>query len=178
MLLAALLGLLFAAGAPPPTIPGVPQPPEGVFEEAITKVATDRAKEEMKAALEKLEKDGTIPEAQKREIKGKLVHLKVAVFTTPKTLDEIVAFYEKEIAAAQFNFGERDVLGDAHDLAAASGFKLDPDVERAWVGKRGRTARWSREDRSLEIDVEDTLIDPRDGKISKKTVVLMTYLGS
>ena len=178
MLLTALLGFLLAAGPPPPAIPGVPPPPEGVFEEAITKTATERATQEMKAALERLDKDSTIPEAQKREIKGKLVHLKIAVFTTPKTLDEIVAFYEKEIAAAQFNFGERDVLGDARDLATASGFKLDPQTESAWVGKRGRTARWGREDRNLEIDVEDTLIDPRDGKITKKTVVLVTYLGS
>jgi hypothetical protein len=177
MLRAALLGLLLAAG-PSPSIPGVPNPPDGVFEEAITKVATERATQEMKAALEKLDKDGSIPEAQKREIKGKLVHLKVAVFTTPKSLDEIVAFYEKEIQPAQFNFGERDILGDAHDLAAASGFKMDPEVEKAWMGKRGRTARWGREDRDLEIDVEDTLIDPRDGKITKKTVVLVTYLGS
>src|SRR5438067_914137 len=169
-----LLAVLIATGSP---VPGVPAPPDGVLEAGLTKAAMDRASAEMKTALAKLEKDASIPEATKRDIKSKIARLKVAVFTTPKTLEETVEFYERQVTGARFLMGERDVLGDAHDLAAASGITMDPDVERAWAGKRGRSARWSRDDKGLEIDVEDTLIDPRDAKISKKTVVLLTYLG-
>jgi len=174
-----LLVLAFAgltAGAVSP-IPGVPPPPDGTYEVEMTKAATDRAMAELKTGLVQLEKDTTIPAETKREIKAKIVRLKIAVFTTTKPFDETVLFYTAQIRDASFIIGDRDVLGDARELAAAIGVHLDPDVEQTWVGKRGRSARWSRQDRSLEIDVEDTLIDPRDAKISKKTVVLVTYLG-
>jgi len=173
MIRALVLAVLLAAPAVSP-IPGVPIPPDGVLEPELTKAATDRATAEMRAGLARLEKDVTIPDNVKRDIKAKIIRMKIAVFTTPKTLDETVAFYEKSMTGATFIFGERDVLGDAHELATASGLRMDPEVERAWQGKRGRSARWSREDKGLEIDVEDTLIDPRDAKISRKTVVLVT----
>jgi len=177
VLRAIALGLLFATATVSP-IPGVPAPPESVLETEMTKAATERASAELKTALVELEKDASIPDGTKREIKAKIARLKIAVFTTEKSLDDTVSFYEKEVAGAGFLVGDRDVLDDAKELAAARNLHLDPDVERAWMGKRGRYARWSRSDKSLEIDVEDTLIDPRDAKISKKTVVLVTYVGS
>jgi hypothetical protein len=168
---------LAIAAAPVSPIRGVPMPPEGVVDVELTKAATERAFAEMKTALTQLEKDPSIPEQTKRQIKGKIASLKIAVITTPKSLDETVAFYERQMAGVQFIFAERDVLHDARELAGASGLTLDPEVERTWTGKRGRSARWSREDTTLEIDIEDTLIDPRDAKITKRTIVLLTSLG-
>jgi hypothetical protein len=145
MIRALLVAMLLAAGTTSP-IPGVPMPPGGVLEPELTKAATERATAEMRARLAQLDKDPSIPDNVKRDIKAKIIRLKIAVFTTPKTLDETVAFYEKEVSGATFIFGERDVLGDARELAAASGLRIDLEVERAWQGKRGRSARWSRED--------------------------------
>ena len=51
---------------------------------------------------------------------------------------------------------------------------------RKWgarAGKLGRTARWTKDDDTLQVVVEDHLIDPRDGKVSETTVVLVTSLG-
>jgi hypothetical protein len=152
----------------------VPLPPEGALEPELTKAAATRADAEMKAALKVLDGDPSIPADQKREIKAKITRFKIAVFTTAKSFDDTVLFYQKEIVGAQFLIGERDVLGDLQELAATTGIVVPQEAVRDWSGKRGRSARWSRQDKSLEIDIEDTLIDPRDGKISKKTVVLVT----
>ncbi len=59
-----------------------------------------------------------------------------------------------------------------------AGLAVDPEVEKKWTGKSGKTARFTREDGTLQVVVEDHLIDPRDGKVTPMTVVLVTSLGS
>ena len=173
-----LVLVLFAADTPLTSSPiaGVPAPEQGALDPALTKLARERADVEMKTALAALAADSTIPEPRKREIREKVAKLKVAVFTTPKTLDETVKFYEGRLNQATFIFAERDLLTDLRDLALTSGLVLTPAIEAPAAGKRARSARWAKDDGSLEIDVEDHLIDPRDGKITKKTVVLVTSL--
>ena len=73
--------------------------------------------------------------------------------------------------------GDRDILGDLRDYARAAGIAVDATAEKAWAGKWGKTARWTKEDESVQIVVEDHLIDPRDGKVTPTTVVLVTSLG-
>lgn len=172
-MLPALLALLLAADAAQP-VSGVPVPPEAVFEPELTKAAAARAQVESKAALARLDRETSISPKEKSEIRRKIESLRVAVYTTPKTIDDTVAFYERSIDAANFLFGERSLLDDATELARAGGFVLAAATTEAWAGKRGRSARWSRDDGTLEIDVEDHLVDPRDGTIRKKTVVLVT----
>ena len=175
--MAVVLALLLALSTPgAPALPGIPPPPDAVFEAELTKAANDRATVEMRNAVAALDKDVSVPEAQKRELKAKIARVKVALYTTPKTLDETVAFYEKKVPNATFLFAERDALSDLQEVAAAGNLQVSPEVARAWLGKRVRSARWNRPDRTLEIDVEDTLIDPRDAKVSRKTVVLITFL--
>ena len=168
----ALAAVLFLAASSP--IRGVPLPPDGALAPELTKAASERADAEVKAALKALDGNPSIPAEQKREIRSKIARFKIAVFTTTKDFEETVKFYEKEVTGTPFLFGERDILGDLQELAQTTGLKVAPETTRDWAGKKGRSARWSRGDKSLEIDIEDTLIDPRDGKISKKTVVLVT----
>ena len=175
MSLAASLVVLGWLAATPP-VASVPPPPGGTYEEAITKVVTARAQKEMKALVAELEKDPSQPSAFKAEVKRKLARLKVAVYTTPKSFEETVAFYEASPLRPFFLKGDRDLLADLRENAEALGASVDPAAEKAWAGKAGRTARWTRDDNGLQITVEDHLIDPRDGSVTKKTVVLVTSL--
>ena len=161
--------------ADPSAVKGVPPPPDGRFEAEMTKVVSDRAKVEMKALLTELERTAQ-PAATKSELKRRLAGLKVAVYTTPKSFDETVAFYEAPPMNVFFLKGERDILADLRDWARSAGIAVDPAVEKAWAGKSGKTARWTKDDDSLQVVVEDHLIDPRDGKVTPTTVVLVTSL--
>lgn len=163
--------------ADPSPVKGVPPPPGGVFETEITKVVSDHAKVEMQGLLAELERMSQ-PAETKAEIKRRLAGLKVAVYTTPRSWDETVAFYEGPAMKVVFLKGSRDILADLQDYARSAGIAVDPAVEKAWTGKSGLTARWTRDDETLQIVVEDHLIDPRDGKVTPKTVVLVTKLGS
>lgn len=167
------LALLLWLATPAP-VPSVPFPPDGTYEAEITRVVAERAKAEMKGLLAQLEKDATTPEATKREIRGKVARLKVAVYTTPKPFDAVVFFYERSPLEPFFLKGDRDVLADAREAAQAAGIPLDQVEEKRWTGVVGRRALWQRADGGLEVAIEDHLIDPRNGKVSKKTVVLVT----
>ncbi|HYN42963.1 MAG TPA: hypothetical protein VE129_14385 [Thermoanaerobaculia bacterium] len=163
--------------ADPSPVKGVPPPPGGTFEAEITKVVSDHAKVEMQGILAELERMSQ-PAETKAEIKRRLAGLKIAVYTTPKSWDETVAFYEGPAMKIVFLKGSRDVLADLQDYARSAGIAVDPAIEKAWTGKSGLTARWTKDDETLQIVVEDHLIDPRDGKVTAKTVVLVTKLGS
>jgi hypothetical protein len=169
-----LLALLWLAEPAP--VKGVPAPPGGRYEEGITKVVSDRAKVEMQGLLAELERMAQPPET-KAEIKRRLAGLKVVVYTTSKSWDETVAFYEGTPTRLYFLKGERDILADLREYARGAGIAVDPAVEKAWTGKFGKTARWTKEDDTLQLVIEDHLIDPRDGKVTPMTVVLVTSLG-
>ncbi len=162
--------------AEPAPVKGVPPPPGGRFEAEMTKVVSDRAKVEMRAFLAELERAAQ-PASAKAELKRRLSRLKVAVYTTPRSWEETVAFYEGPAMWIVFLKGERDVLGDLREYAREAGIAVDPSVEKAWAGKFGQTARWTKDDETVQIVVEDHLIDPRDGKVTPTTVVLVTSLG-
>ena len=162
--------------ADPSAVKGVPPPPGGKYEAEMTKVVSDRAKVEMQALLAQLEQAAQPPET-KKEIRRRLAGLKVAVYTTTKSWDDTVAFYEGPAMRVVFLKGDRDILGDLRDYARATGIPVDAAAEKAWAGKWGKTARWTKDDESLQVVVEDHLIDPRDGKVTPTTVVLVTSLG-
>ena len=172
--LLALLTLFWLADPAP--VKGVPQPPGGRFEPEMTKVVSDRAKVEMQAVLTELERSAQPPEA-KAEIRRRVAGLRLAVYTTPRGWDETVAFYEGAPMQLVFLKGERDILGDLREWARSAGLAVDASAEKAWAGKLGRTARWTKDNDTLQVVVEDHLIDPRDGKVSETTVVLVTSLG-
>ena len=94
--------------------------------------------------------------------------------TTARPLDEVAAFYEKTVPRAEFVFGVRDLAADLDEAIRAGAIKADPERVREASGKQGRSARWTREAERLSIAIEDHLVDPRDGRITKKTVVLVT----
>ncbi len=173
MVFALPLLILLAGGPGPGPIAGIPVPLEGAFDADLTKAASERVAAEMKTVLAQLDKDPR-PESVKGEIRRKISRVKVAVYTSTKPLDEVVAFYEQRVPNATFIFAERGLMHDAEELARSAGFRIDVETEKAWAGKSGRSARWSREDGSVEIDVEDHLIDPRNGKISPRPVVMVT----
>ena len=172
--LLALLTLFWLAEPTP--VKGVPAPPGGRFEAEITKVVADRAKVEMQGLLAELERMSQ-PAETKAEIKRRLAGLKVAVYTTPKAWEETVGFYEGPALRVIFLQGDRDILADLRDYARAAGLAVDPEVEKRWTGKYGKTARWTKDDDTLQVVIEDHLIDPRDGKVTPMTVVLVTSLG-
>ncbi len=172
--LLALLTLFWLAEPAP--VKGIPPPPGGRFEPEMTKVVSDRAKVEMQAVLTELERSAQPPEA-KAEIRRRLSGLRLAVYTTPRGWEETVAFYEGAPMQLVFLKGERDILGDLREWARSAGLGVDASAEKAWAGKLGRTARWTKDDETLQVVVEDHLIDPRDGKVSETTVVLVTSLG-
>jgi hypothetical protein len=188
-----LLPLLLAAapaGAPqapaPPTettfkvnaspIPGVPLPPDGTLEEELTKLETARANAEAKEALTKLDADPRFSKKEKTELRRRIGSLRVAVFTSPRSLDQVVAFYEKTVPRAQFVFGLRELSYDLEEGIRAGVIKATPERVKEAKGKQGRSARWTRDER-LSIAIEDQLVDPRDGRIVPKTVVLVTSFG-
>ena len=87
----------------------------------------------------------------------------------------------EEIAKARWETGLRAIVAAAKQQLLegirSGAINGDPELAKKFSGQRGRSARWHAEDGRLEIDMEDTLIDPRDGKVAKKTVVLATSLG-
>jgi hypothetical protein len=170
---------ILALVAEPGPVPGVPSPPAGTYEAELTGLAAEKAKAELAAQLDAALKDPSTSPAEKSEAKSRAagVRLKLAIYTTPKSLEETVAFYGQKMKGASFLIAERNVLIDLAEVAQAGKFQVPASVEKEWKGKTGRTARWTREDQLLQISVEDYLIDPRDGKVSLKTVVLVTSIG-
>ncbi len=176
---AVVAGFLFlgsyrqAARAAEPN-PAAPAPPGGTLDKGLTQAASDRLKAEMKAALAELDRDSSRPEGVKRLIRDRMSRLRVFVYTSSASLEDVVTFYEKNVPDARFSFGRRNLLFDAAETAQAGGFTLKDGVAREWEGKPGVSARWHREDNALAIEVEDHLVDPRDGSITKKTVVMVS----
>ena len=166
--------LLFLAASP---ITGIPLPPDGTVDQVFTEIYAGRAADETKAALAQLDADPSLSPAKKKEIRKRLEKLKVVVLTTPKTLDEAVAFYEREVKDARFNFAVRNLEADLAEGLKSGAIKGDPSVVAKAAGQRGRSARWNRADGALEIAIEDHLLDPRTGEIVTKTIVLVTSLG-
>ena len=190
MLAAALIALLLPSprpAAPTPTplslavvpspIPGVPLPPEGAVDAELTRLRLEQADAERRQALARLEADGSLSKKEKAVIRGKLALMKVAVMTTAVPIDEVASFYERTVPRAEFFFGVRDLAADLDEGIRAGAIKATTQQVREAAGQQGRSARWTREADRLSIAIEDHLIDPRDGKITKKTVVLVTSFG-
>jgi hypothetical protein len=166
--------LLFLAASP---VAGVPLPPDGAVDQVFTEIYANRAAAETKAALAQLDADTSRSSAEKKQIKKSLEKLKVVVLTTPKTLDEAVAFYEREVKGARFIFAVRNLEADLKDGMKSGAIKGDPSVVAKAAGQQSRSARWNRADGALEIAIEDRILDPRTGEILAKTIVLVTSLG-
>ena len=109
-----------------------------------------------------------------RSRRKKASRLRVAVYTFPGTIDDLAAFYAGKVPGVSFLFTEREIGKDLAETALAGGFALAPSLAKEWQGKKGRSARWARSDGSLEIDIEDHLIDPRDGRVTRQGVVMVT----
>jgi hypothetical protein len=182
-----VLAFLLAGFAPSPTpaagpsyavvpspIPGVPLPPEGAVDAELTRLRMQQADAERQQAFARLDTDRSLSAKEKAVIRGKLVLMKVAVMTTALPIDEVAAFYEKTVPHAEFLFGVRDLKADLEEGIRSGDIKADPARVGEAAGERGRSARWTREAERLSIAIEDHLIDPRDGRILKKTVVLVT----
>ena len=174
MVIALSLALVLAAPVSP--IPGVPFPPGGEIDPVLTQVFTDRAAAETRQAVARLDADKSRTAAEKAELKTRLGKLKIAVFTTSKSVDESVAAYERQLPQSRFIFAERDLEADIRDGIKSGAIQADAAAVAKAVGQRGRSARWNRADGALEIDIEDRLIDPRTGAIVVKTIVLVTSL--
>ncbi len=172
-MLSALFVLLFATSP----VAGIPAPLDGVYETELTRVATEQASREMKEALALLEKDPTRTPAEKAEVKRRISQLKIAIYTTAKSIDAVVTEYERVLTASEFTFGERGLLEDLVELSRTGAFAIDAETDKEWRGKRGRSARWHKLDGTIGIDIEDHLLDPRTGKITKKTVVMISAAG-
>lgn len=175
MLIALSLALVLAAPVSP--IPGVPFPPGGEIDPVFTQVFTDRAAAETRHAMTRLDADTSRSAAEKAELKKRLSKLRIAVFTTAKSVDETVAAYERQLPQSRFVFAERNLEADLRDGIKSGAIQADAAAVAKAAGQRGRSARWNRADGALEIDIEDHLIDPRTGAILGKTVVLVTSLG-
>ena len=173
----AFLALTLVLAAPASPIPGVPFPPGGEIDPVFTQVFTDRAAAETRSAIARLDADTSRSAAEKAELKKRLGKLKIAVFTTAKTVDETVAAYERQISQARFIFAERNLEADLRDGIRSGAIQANAAAVAKAAGRTGRSARWNRADGALEIDVEDRLIDPRTGAILDRTVVLVTSLG-
>ena len=185
---AALLLLLMPPVAAPtpaaPTFPvvvspisGVPLPPEGAVENELTRLKTQQAEVERQQALAQLDADRKLSKAQKADIRRKLASLKIVVMTTMRPIEEVVAFYERTVPRAVFFFGVRDLAADLEEGIRSGAIQAPPERVTEAAGRQGRSARWMRESERVSIAVEDHLVDPRDGKITKKTVVLVTSFG-
>jgi hypothetical protein len=173
--LALAVALVLAAPASP--IPGVPFPPGGEIDPVFTQVFTDRAAAETRSTIARLDADKSRSAAEKADLKKRLGKLKIAVFTTAKSVDETVAAYERQIPQARFIFAARNLEADLRDGIKSGAIQADAAAVAKAAGRTGRSARWNRADGALEIDVEDALIDPRTGAILDRTVVLVTSLG-
>ena len=170
-LLLTAASVLFAVAGP---VPGVPAPPGGRFEAEMTVVVAARATAQMKPLLDEMERDTSQPESVKAEIRKKASRLRVAVYTSPGTIDDLAAFYAGKVPGVSFLFSEREIGKDLAETAQVGGFVLAPAAAKEWQGKKGKSARWARADGTLEIDIEDHLIDPRDGRVTKQLVVMVT----
>ncbi|MCM3878010.1 MAG: hypothetical protein NEA02_16535 [Thermoanaerobaculia bacterium] len=175
MVIAFSLALVLAAPVSPS--PGIPFPPGGVIDPVLTQVFTDRAAAETRTAIARLDADTSRSAAEKAELRKRLGKLRIAVFTTPKTVDEAVAAYEKQVPEARFIFAERNLEADLVEGMKSGAIQANASAVSKAAGRRARSARWNRADGALEIDIEDRLIDPRSGAILEKTVVLVTSLG-
>ena len=176
-MVAALIPLvLLALSAEPGPVTGIPSPPGGTYEGELSKLAVEKAKTELNTQLEAALKDPNVSQAEKADVKSRVatVRLRLAIYTTEKSLEETVAFYGQKVKGATFLVAERNVLLDLAEVAQAGKFQVGAAVEKEWQGKMGRTARWTRDDQMVQISVEDYLIDPRDGRVTKKTVVLVS----
>ena len=173
----AFLALTLVLTAPASPIPGVPFPPGGEIDPVFTQVFTDRAAAETRSTIARLDADTSRSATEKAELKKRLGKLKIAVFTTAKSIDETVAAYERQIPQARFIFAERNLEADLKDGIKSGAIQADAAAVAKAAGRTGRSARWNRADGALEIDVEDHLIDPRTGAILARTVVLVTSLG-
>ena len=171
------LALAFALAAPVSPIPGVPFPPGGEIDPVLTQVLVDRAAVERREAMARLDADTSRTAAQKADLKKRLLNLKIAVFTTPKSVDECVAAYERQLPQSRFIFAERNLEADLREGIKSGAIQGDEATIAKAVGQRGRSARWHRADGALEIDIEDHFIDPRTGAILVKTIVAVTSLG-
>lgn len=169
-----VLSVLLAAGGP---VPGVPGPPGGSLDTELTRIAQERAQAETKKMLAEMERDTSLPEATKKEVRSKVSRLKIAIYTTSNKLEDVVGAYAKVIPGASFVFAERNILADVYDIAKEQGVTVPPETDKTWQGKSLRYARWTQEDQSLQIAVEDHLIDPRTAKVSHQTVVMVTSVG-
>jgi hypothetical protein len=169
------LALVLAAPVSP--IPGIPFPPGGEIDPVLTQIFTDRAAAETRSAVARLDADASRSAAEKAELKKRLGKLRIAVFTTAKTVDETVAAYEKQLPEARFIFAERNLEADLVDGMKSGAIQANAAAVAKAAGRRGRCARGYPADGALEIDVEDRLIDPRSGAILEKTIVLVTSLG-
>ena len=165
--------LLFLAASP---IAGVPLPPDGAVDQVFTEIYSSRAADETKAALAQLDADKARSSGEKKEIRRRLEKLKVVALTTPRSLDEAVAFYEREVKDARFIFAVRNLEADLRDGIRSGAIKGDESAVAKAAGQWGRSARWNRADGTLEIAIEDHILDPRNGAIISKTVVLVTSL--
>ena len=171
------LALALALAGPASPIPGVPFPPGGEIDPVLTQVLIDRAAVETKKTMALLDADHSRSAAEKAELKKRLARLRIAVFTTPKSVDECVAAYERQLPQSRFIFAERNLEADLRDGIKSGAILGDDAAVAKAAGQRGRSARWHRADGTLEIDIEDHFIDPRTGAILVKTVVLVTSLG-
>ena len=110
----------------------------------FTEIFADRAAVETKAALTQLDADSSRPSSEKKEIRKRLERLKIVVFTTPKNLDETVAFYEREVKGARFIFAVRNLEADLRDGIKSGAIKGDEAaIAKAagqTAGRRGGTA--------------------------------------
>src|SRR5450631_2696907 len=100
MVASSALALALLLAAPVSPIPGVPFPPGGEIDPVLTQVFTDRAAAETRNAVARLDADKSRSAAEKAELKKRLGKLRIAVFITPKSVDEVVASYEKSIPEA------------------------------------------------------------------------------
>lgn len=162
----------------PSPIAGVPLPPDGAVDPDLTNVRKKQADAELKQALAQLDADRSLPAKEKAVIKGRLFQMKVAVMTTLRPLEEVAAFYERTVPRAEFVFGARDLKTDLEEAIRAGAIQAGPEQLRAATGKTGRSARWTREAERLSIAIEEGFLDPRDGRIVPKTVVLVTSFGN
>lgn len=185
----AVLAILMAGTAPTPApagptfvvvpspIAGVPLPPDGVVDPDLTSVRRKQAEAERQQALAQLDADRSFSGKEKAALRGKLLQMKVAVMTTARPLEEVAAFYERTVPRAEFVFGVRDLKADLEEAIRAGAIHAGTEQVRAAAGKTGRSARWTREAERLSIAIEDGFLDPRDGRIVTKTVVLVTSFG-
>jgi len=168
--------VLLALAADPGPVPGIPSPLGGTYEAELSKLAVEKAKTELATQLEAALRDPSLSAAEKSDVKSRIasVRLKLAIYTTDRSLEETVTFYGQKVRGAVFLIAERNILLDVAEVAQAGKFPISAAVEKEWQGKTGRTARWTRDDQMVQISVEDYLIDPGDGKVTKKTVVLVS----